>query len=75
MDEARATQILQANQDHFNKIAIDGAYDNNPFVEQVTRQIANVMRESFEFDEESTVLLDYACGTGVYITNPICTYD
>ncbi|KIM29132.1 hypothetical protein M408DRAFT_329134, partial [Serendipita vermifera MAFF 305830] len=64
MNHAQAAQIIQANQEHFNKVAVDGGYDSNPFVEQVTRQIAEVIRESFPFDEESTVLLDYACGTG-----------
>lgn len=65
MDHIQAAQIIQANQDHFNKLAVDGGYDDNPFVEQVSRQIAQAIRQEFTFEEESTLLLDYACGTGI----------
>jgi hypothetical protein len=61
---AAAAGIEQANQEHFNKIAVDGGYDNHPFVERISRQIADTIKQAFPFDEESIILLDYACGTG-----------
>jgi hypothetical protein len=67
MEPARAAEIEQANQEHFNKLAVDGGYDNHPFVEQISSQIADKIKQAFPFDEESTILLDYACGTGQYI--------
>jgi 2-polyprenyl-3-methyl-5-hydroxy-6-metoxy-1,4-benzoquinol methylase len=63
-----AAEIEHANREHFDKVAVDGGYDNNPFVERVSRQIADTIKQSFHFDEESTILLDYACGTGQYIS-------
>jgi hypothetical protein len=62
MAALQAAQIKGAN----FKVSADGAYDNHPFVEQVSRQIADIIKVSFIFDKGTTVLLDYACGTGVY---------
>jgi hypothetical protein len=66
MNASQAAQIEQINREHFNNLSVDGAYDNRPFVGQVSRQIVDAIKESFTFDEDSTVLLDYACGTGVF---------
>lgn len=60
--ESSSSSIEQANINHFNKLSVN--YDNNPFVDSVSRQIANKIKKSFQFDEQSTILLDYACGTG-----------
>lgn len=69
MDE---TNILQANKDHFNRIAKTGGYDEQPFVTKVCREIAEAMREEYPFDEETTTVLDYACGTGkVYLNSTL----
>lgn len=58
------TDILQANKDYFDRIANTGGYDSSPFVEQVSRQIVNAIKDEYDFDEDRTVMLDYACGTG-----------
>jgi SAM-dependent methyltransferase len=62
--EPHTTHILQANKDYFDRIANTGGYDESPFVEQVSRQIANAIKDEYDFDEDRTVMLDYACGTG-----------
>lgn len=59
-------QLIQANKDHFDRVAHTGGYDESPFVEQVSRQIAHAITQEYQFDEGSTVMLDYACGTGQY---------
>ena len=60
----QTTDILQANKDYFDSIANTGGYDESPFVEQVSRQIANAIKDEYDFDEDRTAMLDYACGTG-----------
>jgi len=64
LTQIRPEEIERVNREHFDKVAADGTYDNHPFVEQVSRQIAQTIRDVYPFDEQSTLLLDYACGTG-----------
>jgi SAM-dependent methyltransferase len=61
MDEA---SVLQANKDHFDHAAQTKSYDEQPFVAQVCRDIAQAIRNESPFDKQTTTLLDYACGTG-----------
>ncbi|KAG8848720.1 hypothetical protein FRC20_002500 [Serendipita sp. 405] len=58
--------IEEANVAHFNRIAQTGGYDDNPLTEQVSQQIVDTICEEYEdeLDEDKTVMLDYACGTG-----------
>ncbi|CAG8720840.1 13293_t:CDS:1, partial [Acaulospora colombiana] len=54
--------VLQANRSRFDGMAHHGpgGYDDNPFVENVANQIADVIRKEYTFNEESTVMLDFA---------------
>jgi ubiquinone/menaquinone biosynthesis C-methylase UbiE len=52
----------EANRQHFNETA--HSYDAIPLVTEITAKSANAMRAMFDFDEESTVAMDFACGTG-----------
>ena len=52
----------EANKEHFDKVA--HKVDENPVVQELVARVTKVVKENFVFDPESTVLLDYACGTG-----------
>ncbi|KAG8808572.1 hypothetical protein FRC17_003887, partial [Serendipita sp. 399] len=58
----RQTTIEEANVAHFDKFAQN--YDDNPFVDQVAKQVVDLIRNKVALSEESTIMLDYACGTG-----------
>jgi 2-polyprenyl-3-methyl-5-hydroxy-6-metoxy-1,4-benzoquinol methylase len=68
MDTTEET-VLQANRSHFDRMAHhgEGGYDENPFVQDVASQIADVIRKEYTFNEDSTVMLDFACGTGALV--------
>lgn len=52
----------EANREFFNKEA--GVYDDRPVALEVAKKCAQAMLKAFDFDEEKTYVLDYACGTG-----------
>ena len=56
--------IVNANIQHFDQLAAMG--DDNS-VHVVAEQVANLLRKLYEFDPQKTVLLDYACGSGVFL--------
>ncbi|KDQ18549.1 hypothetical protein BOTBODRAFT_28936 [Botryobasidium botryosum FD-172 SS1] len=58
---------IEANKQHFNSTA--HTYDDKPLAVQLSRDAADAMREVYDFKEESTVMLDYACGTGLISQN------
>ncbi|KAG8811047.1 hypothetical protein FRC17_002651, partial [Serendipita sp. 399] len=58
----RQTTIEEANVAHFDKFAQN--YDDNPFVNQIAKQVVDLIRNKVALSEESTIMLDYACGTG-----------
>ncbi|KAG8822331.1 hypothetical protein FRC19_006172 [Serendipita sp. 401] len=60
---AQQMTIEEANVVHFDKAAKEG-YDDNPFVEQVSKQFADLIREKCTLGKENTSMMDYACGTG-----------
>lgn len=55
---------LVANRDYFNKQA--HKYDDRPAVVKITRAVGEFVTSKYHFDEDKTVLLDFACGTGNY---------
>lgn len=65
MSSLNHSQVIDANRTHFDRMA--AAYDSRPFVEQVCRDIADTIRDNYQLSEESTTVLDYACGTGIPI--------
>ena len=53
---------VEANKEWFNKNA--GKYEDIPFARQLTTAISNGIKAIHAFDPESTVVMDFACGTG-----------
>ncbi|KAI0964325.1 hypothetical protein AcW1_001169 [Taiwanofungus camphoratus] len=62
-----------ANKDFFNEIAPQ--YNDKPEAVEGARRITSAMRRTYPllFDEENTILMDYACGTGL-ISRELCPY-
>ncbi|KAG5641802.1 hypothetical protein DXG03_004168 [Asterophora parasitica] len=52
----------EANQSHFDGIAHE--YDKPQAIERA-RRTAVKMRKAYDFDEDGTTVLEYACGTGL----------
>ncbi|KAG8798617.1 hypothetical protein FRC17_007373, partial [Serendipita sp. 399] len=62
----QSIHVEEANIVHFDRIAQVGGYDDNPIADRVCQQIADTIHDEYEdeWDENETVMLDYACGTG-----------
>ncbi|KAG6915304.1 hypothetical protein DXG01_012227 [Tephrocybe rancida] len=58
-----AVDFAEANKAHFDNIAHE--YDDQPNALERARRTAARMRQSFDFNEDSTTVLEYACGTGL----------
>ncbi|KAH7928135.1 S-adenosyl-L-methionine-dependent methyltransferase [Leucogyrophana mollusca] len=52
-----------ANKQYFNETA--HIHNDRPEVHEMARRIGAAMLEAYEFDEETTTVMDYACGTGL----------
>ncbi|KAJ6497095.1 S-adenosyl-L-methionine-dependent methyltransferase [Mycena vitilis] len=52
-----------ANQDFFDKHAHE--VDHRPKVTEMAESICNALLEAYSFNQDATVVLDFACGTGV----------
>ena len=55
---------VQGNKDYFNKHAEQ--YEEMPWAKVLVGSVAEVMKEVHTFDPESTVMMDFACGTGMF---------
>ncbi|TFK45624.1 S-adenosyl-L-methionine-dependent methyltransferase [Heliocybe sulcata] len=55
--------LADFNRDYFDENA--DKYDEMPGAIELTTKVANAMLKKFKFDEDSTVVMDYACGTGL----------
>jgi hypothetical protein len=58
--------IAEANRHYFDSGA--QSYEDNWQAVEVSRWIGAVMLKAHPFNEETTTLMDYACGTGKYFT-------
>ncbi|KAG6877398.1 hypothetical protein C0992_010041 [Termitomyces sp. T32_za158] len=58
-----AINFVEANKDHFDKTAAQ--YDEYPHVLERARRTAIRIREAYDFEEDITTVLEYACGTGL----------
>ncbi|KAG5727411.1 hypothetical protein E4T56_gene11935 [Termitomyces sp. T112] len=58
-----AINFIEANKDHFDKNAHE--YDEQPYALERARRTAIKMREAYDFKEDITTVLEYACGTGL----------
>lgn len=54
----------QANKEYFDKKA--EVYDEQPQVEEMARRLSRAMLDVYPFDEASTTVMDFACGTGTF---------
>jgi len=51
-----------ANKEHFDASAYK--YERHPGVQELARRLACAMRDAYNFVEDETTVLDFACGTG-----------
>ncbi|KAG8966335.1 hypothetical protein FRC03_012132 [Tulasnella sp. 419] len=59
------------NQTHFDHVAL--RYDNlNPLRRRIIEDIGDAVLDEFDFDEDSTVMMDYACGLISQQLAPYC---
>ncbi|KAG5634465.1 hypothetical protein H0H81_001848 [Sphagnurus paluster] len=58
-----AEGFAEANRTHFDAIA--HKYDDSPHAIVRSRRTAAKIREFYPFDEETTTIMEYACGTGL----------
>ncbi|ESK92207.1 hexaprenyldihydroxybenzoate methyltransferase [Moniliophthora roreri MCA 2997] len=56
--------VLQANQEHFNA-DVAARYDEHPLHAEMAKRIGKALLKTYPFDDETTSVLDYACGTGL----------
>ncbi|THH18003.1 hypothetical protein EW146_g2932 [Bondarzewia mesenterica] len=55
--------LAELNAQHFDAQA--HTYDELPSVQELTRRLSASMLEAYAFDEDRTVVMDFACGTGL----------
>ncbi|KZV67889.1 S-adenosyl-L-methionine-dependent methyltransferase [Peniophora sp. CONT] len=60
---ASPVSFAQANAQHFDCEA--HRYEHHAGTRELVRRVARAMQKEYSFDEESTTVLDYACGTGM----------
>ncbi|KAG6883429.1 hypothetical protein C0993_006246 [Termitomyces sp. T159_Od127] len=58
-----AINFIEANKTHFDKTAAQ--YDEYPHALERARRTAMKIREAYNFKEDITTVLEYACGTGL----------
>ncbi|KAH7911902.1 S-adenosyl-L-methionine-dependent methyltransferase [Hygrophoropsis aurantiaca] len=57
------TSFEDANKQYFNETA--HTYNDRPEAHERARRLSAAMRKAYDFDEGTTVVMDYACGTGL----------
>lgn len=70
---ASPASFAQANARHFDCEA--HSYEHHAGTRELIRRIAHAMQREYSFDEESTTVLDYACGTGMQTRNSLVFND
>lgn len=55
--------LVEFNQQYFDENA--AKYDDFPGAVQLTTKIGDAILKKYQFDENSTTVMDYACGTGL----------
>lgn len=55
-------KYVAGNREYFDKDA--AKYDDRPMALKLARKVKEFVVTKYPFDEETTVLLDFACGTG-----------
>lgn len=61
------TEYISNNRNHFDNIA--ARYDDRPGALKLSKAIASAIIKDIELDEDSTILMEYACGTGKFLRN------
>jgi ubiquinone/menaquinone biosynthesis C-methylase UbiE len=57
----------QANAEYFNKEVHQ--YEDLPGTRELMERISNAIRDAYAFNEDSTTVLDFACGIGMKLVN------
>ncbi|KAG9089829.1 hypothetical protein FRC06_001368 [Ceratobasidium sp. 370] len=57
--------LLEANRRHFDSQAHVHGYDANPVAQRLAKKCSSAIIKAVPFDEDKTVVMDYACGTGL----------
>ena len=56
---------VEANKEWFNKFA--PKYEDIPWALQLTAAVSDGIKATHAFDPESSVIMDFACGTGMFL--------
>ncbi|KAF9533653.1 S-adenosyl-L-methionine-dependent methyltransferase [Crepidotus variabilis] len=59
----QASGFAEANKEHFNASAALSHFDEPQTIE-MARRVAAAFKRQYDFDEETTTVLDFACGNG-----------
>ncbi|KAF9464582.1 S-adenosyl-L-methionine-dependent methyltransferase [Collybia nuda] len=63
MSSSAVDSFAEANKTHFDKVAHE--YDEMPHATERGRRSAEALRNAYPFDEQTTSVMEYACGTGL----------
>lgn len=71
-NDAHPHDIATANAAYFDEHA--HTFDDMPGAQELLRRLALAMRKQYAFNEDETVMMDFACGTGKCIppTSDFC---
>lgn len=64
--------LSEANKEYFNTNA--EKYDDMPGALELCSRLAGLMSKVYPFDEATTTVMDYACGTGMLADQYLDTY-
>ncbi|KAG9088205.1 hypothetical protein FS749_002344 [Ceratobasidium sp. UAMH 11750] len=57
--------LVEANRQHFDSRAHAHGYDSNATAQELGKKCSSAILKAVPFDEDKTVVMDYACGTGL----------
>ncbi|KAJ3784060.1 hexaprenyldihydroxybenzoate methyltransferase [Lentinula aff. detonsa] len=56
---------VSANRNHFNSPNVSQKHDEQPLHVEMARRIGKALLKAYPFNDEQTIVLDFACGTGL----------
>ncbi|TFK99758.1 S-adenosyl-L-methionine-dependent methyltransferase [Pterulicium gracile] len=65
-DDGASSTLAQTNQKHYDSTETAARFNNRPDALEMGRRVAKAMKNMYgKFDEETTEVLDFACGSGL----------
>ncbi|KAF8602735.1 S-adenosyl-L-methionine-dependent methyltransferase [Ceratobasidium sp. AG-I] len=60
-----SSSLIDANREHFDSQAHAHGYEASPVNQLLAKKCSEAILEAYPFDEDKTVMMDYACGIGL----------